>query len=43
MPLYKIPSRETLKKRIDEKYEAMSKVFKKYITEAAHYCITYEI
>ncbi|XP_014298152.1 zinc finger BED domain-containing protein 4-like [Microplitis demolitor] len=43
VPLYKIRSRETLKKRIDETYEAMSEVFKKYIKEAEHYCITYDI
>ncbi|KAJ0180829.1 hypothetical protein K1T71_002914 [Dendrolimus kikuchii] len=43
VPLYKVPSRETFKKRIDDKYEVMSVVFKKYIQEAEHYCITYDI
>lgn len=36
VPLYKIPSRETFKKRVDDKYEDMSEVFKKYIKEAEH-------
>lgn len=43
VPLYKIPSRETIKKRIDEKYEAMSEAFKHYITGAENYCLTYDI
>ncbi|XP_011858529.1 PREDICTED: zinc finger BED domain-containing protein 1-like [Vollenhovia emeryi] len=43
VPLYKIPSRETFKKRIDEKYEAMSEIFKNYLKVAEHYCITYDI
>lgn len=30
-PLYKVPCREAIKVRIDEKYEAMSQVFKTYI------------
>lgn len=42
-PLYKIPSRETIKTRVDEKYEAMSHLFKTYITNSANYCITYDI
>lgn len=33
-PLYKVPSRETLKKRVDDKYEAMSGIIKKYIQSA---------
>lgn len=43
VPLYKIPSNETFKKRVDDKYEAMSDVFKKYIQSAEYYCITYDI
>lgn len=42
-PLYKVPSRETIKMRIDDKYEAMSHLFKTYITNSASYCITYDI
>lgn len=42
-PLYKVPSRETIKIRIDDKYEAMSHLFKTYITNSASYCITYDI
>lgn len=43
VPLYKIPSRETFKKRVDEKYDAMSEVFKKYLQAAEYYCLTYDI
>ncbi|KAF2886886.1 hypothetical protein ILUMI_19289 [Ignelater luminosus] len=43
VPLYKIPSRETFKKRADDKYEAMSDVFKKYIKSAEYYCLIYDI
>lgn len=43
VPLYKVPSRETFKKRIDDKYEAMSDIFKKYIKSAEYYCLTYDI
>ncbi|XP_063226693.1 zinc finger BED domain-containing protein 4-like [Bacillus rossius redtenbacheri] len=42
-PLYKVPCRETIKNRIDEKYEAMSDLFKTYIKNADNYCITYDI
>lgn len=41
--LYKMPCRETLKKRIDDKYETMSDIFKKYIKSAEYYCLTYDI
>lgn len=42
-PLYKVPSRETIKSRIDDKYDAMSNIFKTYIKNAENYCITYDI
>lgn len=42
-PLYNVPSRETIKTRIDEKYEALSHLFKMYIKNAESYCITYDI
>ncbi|XP_045780821.1 E3 SUMO-protein ligase ZBED1-like [Maniola jurtina] len=42
-PLYKVPSRETIKSRIDDKYDAMSNLFKTYIKNAENYCITYDI
>ncbi|KAI8128399.1 Semaphorin-2A [Lucilia cuprina] len=42
-PLYKVPSRETIKSRIDTKYEVMSNIFKSFINNAESYCITYDI
>ncbi|XP_036320331.1 zinc finger BED domain-containing protein 4-like [Rhagoletis pomonella] len=42
-PLYKMPSRETIKSRIHDKYEEMSNLFKTYIKNAENYCITYYI
>ncbi|XP_028157050.1 zinc finger BED domain-containing protein 1-like [Ostrinia furnacalis] len=43
VPLYKVPSRETFKKRVDDKYEVMSGIFKNYIKSAQYYCLTYDI
>lgn len=42
-PLYKVPSRETIKSRIDDKYDAISNIFKTYIINAESYCMTYDI
>ncbi|XP_054745672.1 uncharacterized protein LOC129250054 [Anastrepha obliqua] len=43
VPLYKVPSRETVKLRVDEKYEALSCAFKEYIRKSDTYCLTYDI
>lgn len=42
-PLYNVPSRETIKTRVDEKYETLSNLFKMYIKNSESYCITYDI
>ncbi|XP_054745728.1 zinc finger BED domain-containing protein 4-like [Anastrepha obliqua] len=43
VPLYKVPSRETVKLRVDEKYEVLSCAFKEYIRKSDTYCLTYDI
>ncbi|XP_054089805.1 uncharacterized protein LOC128922640 [Zeugodacus cucurbitae] len=43
VPLFKVPSRETIKLRVDEKYEALSSIFKEYIRKCDSYCLTYDI
>lgn len=43
VPLYKVPCRETVKSRIDDKYEAMSCIFKQILQRAENYCLTYDI
>lgn len=40
LPLYKVPTRETIKTRIDEKYEAMAIIFKSYLQKVEHCCLT---
>ncbi|XP_054091792.1 zinc finger BED domain-containing protein 4-like [Zeugodacus cucurbitae] len=43
VPFFKVPSRETIKLRVDEKYEALSSIFKEHIRKCDSYCLTYDI
>ncbi|XP_017470532.1 PREDICTED: zinc finger BED domain-containing protein 4-like [Rhagoletis zephyria] len=43
VPLYKVPSRKTIKLRVDEKYEALSCIFKEHIRKCESFCLTYDV
>ncbi|XP_011149591.1 zinc finger BED domain-containing protein 4 isoform X2 [Harpegnathos saltator] len=42
-PLYKIPDKDTIKKRLDEKYDVMVQVFKQKLSAASYVTITTDI
>lgn len=42
-PHYQMPSRETIKNRMEEKYNIQSLMFKDYIQKAESYCLTYDV
>lgn len=42
-PHYKIPDKDALKRRLDERYDAMAQVFKRKLCEASHVTITTDV
>lgn len=42
-PLYKVPSKDTIKKRLDEKYDAVAQVFKQKLNETPYVTITTDV
>jgi len=43
VPSYKIPSETTLKKRLDEKYEVCSQIYRVKFQNILYFCITCDV
>ncbi|XP_014481789.1 PREDICTED: zinc finger BED domain-containing protein 4 [Dinoponera quadriceps] len=43
VPLYKIPDKDTMKKRLDEKYDVVAHMFKQKLSEASYVTVSTEI